>query len=299
MVIIHPFGAPDFVWNPFRGGQWWWASNDVWMSHFGAIFSVLAVAVVPCVFVFRKGGARVERNAASLAALAIYLLVLPLHTLPIGFFSSYARYVVFVLPVVAAWTVSPLVILVERHVGKARAVAVVVIALVAGVGMTKSFIEFGVHDAYAPLEYVATLMDHPESRMPFVRQNRAANAFDSFAGPNETVAFDLGFDAWVYPAYGAELTRNVEFLKPTSGAVVIPDDAGWIIVDRTWNIFFGNPEFVDMSKAYLLGQGKATDDDLKVYRQLRKDPRFELVYADRSQNQALFHRKPVVAAPAP
>jgi hypothetical protein len=297
MVIIRPFGSPDFVWNPFRGGMWWWASNDVWMSHFGAVFSVLIVALVPCVIVFRKTGARIERNAASLAALAIYLLVLPLHTLPIGFFSSYARYVVFVLPVVAAWTVSPLVMRIDLRAGRARAPALVAVALLAAVATTKSFIDFGLHDAYAPLAYVESMIEHPDSRLPFVRQNRAASAFDSFAGPNETVAFDLGFDTWVYPAYGAAFTRNVEFLKPTPGEVAIPDDAGWIIVDRTWNIFFGNPGFVDMTKAYLIGQGKPTDDDLKVYRQLRKDPRFELVYADRSQNQALFPRKAVAATP--
>ncbi len=263
MVVIHPFGDPNFVWNPFRGGMWWWPSNDVWMSHFGAIFSVLIVAVAPCVVVFRKRGARVERSVASLAAAAIYVLVLPLHGLPIGFFSTYARYVVFVLPVVAAWTVSPLSIVLERHLGKARALALVAVALVADVGTTKSFFDFGVHDAYAPIEYVGMMMDHPESRTPFIRQNRAASAFDSFAGPNETVAFDLGFDTWVYPAYGAAFTRHVEFLKPTSGEVAIPDDAGWVIVDRTWNIFFGHPDFVDMSKAYLLGQGKPTDDDLQ------------------------------------
>jgi hypothetical protein len=299
MVVIHPFGPANFVWNPFRGGMWWWVSNDVWMSHFGAVFSVLCVALVPCVVFFRKRGNRIERNSASLAALATYLLVLPLHTEPIGFFSSYARYVIFIVPVVVGWTVSPLLALTERLSRKLRGAALVAVSLFTAAYTVTSFFAFGIHDAYAPIEYVGFAMDHPESHVPFIRENRAASAFDSFAGPNETVAFDLGFDTWVYPAYGAAFTRKVEFLKPTSGEVAIPDDAGWVIVDRTWNIFFGNPDFVDMSRANLIGQGKATDEDLKVYRQLRKDPRFDLVYADRPQNQALFHRKPVTPAPAP
>jgi hypothetical protein len=64
-----------------------------------------------------------------------------------------------------------------------------------------------------------------------------------------------------------------------------------VLVDRSWNVFFGHPKFTDMGEARYLGLGHPTDDDLKVYRQLRADPRFALVYDDRSQNQAIFRRK--------
>jgi hypothetical protein len=52
-----------------------------------------------------------------------------------------------------------------------------------------------------------------------------------------------------------------------------------------------------MGKWQLLGRGAPSDDDLKVYRQLLADPRFELAYDDRKQNQAVFHRRGV-APPA-
>ena len=50
-----------------------------------------------------------------------------------------------------------------------------------------------------------------------------------------------------------------------------------------------------MGKAQYLGRGRPTDDDVKVYRQLRNDPRFELVYDERRYNQAVFHRLELAA----
>jgi hypothetical protein len=300
MVLSAPFSAtPYAVWNPFAGAYWWWPANDIWMSHFGALISILVVALGPCVWRYRSAGPSArERTLASLAVLCAYLLTLPLKSSPAGFFASYSRYVIYVVPLVAAWTVSPIARELEQRAGRVSArpellAAAVPLVLALGVAVYggASLWEYGVSDSYAPVAWVAYEMEHPEDRTPFVRRNRAANIFDAHAKPDDVCAIDVGFDTWVYPAYGASWTRTVDYLRPSSDDVVIPDEANWVIVDRTWTVFFGHPRFVDMGQAQYLGHGKPSPDDLKVYRQMRGDPRFELVYDDREQNQALFRRK--------
>lgn len=295
LAFLRPFAGEGFVWNPFRHENWWWLSNDVWMSHFGAVVSVLTAGLVPCVLLFRKRGSRVvrlERAAASLGVLAVYAVTLPTQMRPIGFFATYGRYVVFVVPIVVAWTVSPLLLAAAERAERIRVPVLLGAAAASAAWAAWVMLTFGVHDAYAPIEWVAHVLNHPEDRTPFVRRNRAASVFDAVADAQQTCAIDVGYDTWIYPAYGAEWTRKVEFLRPAPGDVAIPEDAGWVIVDRSWNVFFGNPGFVDMGQAWrFLGHGEPTREDLKVYRQLRGDPRFDLVYDDRSQNQALFRRK--------
>jgi len=294
MLILAPFSpVTGSVWNPFRGQYWWWAANDVWMSHFGGVFSILAVSVLPCiVWVRRRVRSPVEAGAGSLAALAAYVALLPIPARPIGFFATEVRYEILVLPFVAAWTLSPIVIELERLVGRVSGVLRIVTGLAAVTYSASAFWTYGLYDAYAPLDWVAHLVDEPGDRVPFVRRNRAASCFDLIAGPNEACAIDVGFDTWIYPAYGRAWTRRVEFLRPADGPVIIPADVDWVIVDRSWNVFFGHPKFVDMGKSQYLGRGRPSADDLKVYRQLVSDPKFERVYDDRSQNQALFHRLP-------
>ena len=304
MLVIAPFSPlASAVWNPFRGEYWWWPANDVWISHFGALFSILAVALVPCVWLYaRRGSDRAERAAASASALAAYLLTLPIQGRPFGFFAGEGRYVFFVLPFVAGWTLCPMIVQVLSFANRAR-LSRVAVPIAMGLAMAAygavAIWQFGVHDAYAPIEWVIDVFHHPDDRRPFVRRDRAATAFDAVAGPEEVCAFDVYYDTWVYPAYGRGWTRKVEFLKPSAGDVVIPDDVRWVLVDRSWNIFFGHPKFVDMGKAQYLGRGRPTDDDVKVYRQLRSDPRFELVYDERRYNQAVFHRIEPAAAPTP
>lgn len=297
MVLMAPFSSSgSAVWNPFRHERWWWPSNDVWASHFGALFSILTVLLVPSLWLWRSNPRpALERWVASLAAAADYALTLPVRSWPVGFFSTYGRYVAFVLPFIAAWTLSPISLALERLAARrAGALRLSLAAGMAALGVA-SIWQFGVHDAYAPIEWVAYMMDHGEDRTPFVRRNRAASVFDTVAGPDETCAIDVGFDTWVYPAYGRSWTRTVDFLRPAVGEVAIPERADWVVVDRSWNVFFGHPSFVDMGQARFLGHGRPSDADLKVYRQLTHDPRFDLVYDDRGQNQALFHRRRAAA----
>jgi hypothetical protein len=326
LLLAVPFSPdPNTVWNPWAHEPWWWPANDVWASHYGRAFTVLAVLVVPCVLlarlarrvrrfgtlVPRPGHGRaegddarrhdaeltVERAATSWLVFATYALTVPLHFVPLGFFSGLDRYVLFVVPVVLAWTVPPLTLAMQRQVRPSRAATLdgdVVLAVGSAALVLQTVWTFGVNDSYAPIAYVSYEREHPEDRRPFVRHNRAASLFDSIAPENATCAIDVGFDTWVYPAYGAAWSRKVIYLPRTPAATPVPisDDADWVIVDRSFQVFFGHPAFTDMGKAWLyLGRGEPTAADRKVAEQLAGDPRFELVYADVSQNQALFRRK--------
>jgi hypothetical protein len=218
---------------------------------------------------------------------------------PVGYFSSYGRYVVWIVPIVAGWTVSPAILWLDRSAGRMRVPASLMLAALVAAWSTRALFEFGVHDAYAPLEYVELQLAHPENRFPFVRRNRAASVFDANAGPREACAIDVGYDTWIYPAYGPQWTRRVDFLVPTGDRVTVPAADDWVIVDRSWNVFFGHPAFVDMGKAQWLGRGRPSDEDLAVYHQLAADPDFALVYDDRRQNQAVFHRRRAPGSGAP
>jgi hypothetical protein len=310
MLVLAPFSRnPGAVWNPFRGQYWWWIGNDVWTSHYGAVFSVCTAVLALCVWRYCRRAPSAaaaadveERAAASLAPLAAYVFTLPLVFRPRGLFCGETRYVLFVIPFVFAWTLCPLLIELfdraERAGNALRVGAQIAVGAAMGAFGAVSIWQFGVEDPYAPLDWVIYAFHHPEDRLPFVRRDRAASAFDVLAGPNDVCAIDVANDTWVYPAFGRDFTRKVEFLKPTAGAVAIPDDAQWVLVDRSWNVFFGHPKFVDMGlAARYLGRGKPSDDDLKIYRQLGEDPRFELVYDERRYNQAVFHRRKQ-AAPA-
>jgi len=290
LLLAVPFSPnPSTVWNPWAHEAWWWRANDIWTSHYGCAFTVLAVLLVPCVVltrfapriprlgVFPAAGdeARVpdrelsrERTATSLLVLVTYALTVPVHLVPLGFFSGVGRYVLCVVPVVLAWTVPPLTLVVERGVRRSRPLARfgadAVLALASAAVAAQTVWTFGVNDEYAPLSYVSYEVDHPEDRRPFVLRNRAASVFDRVAPPDATCAIDVGFDTWVYPAYGAAWTRKVVYLPRTAAEAPVPiaDDVDWVIVDRSYHVVFGHPAFTDMGKALrYLGRGAPTAAD--------------------------------------
>jgi hypothetical protein len=290
ILFMAPFGQRNWLWDPFRHARWWLPLNDIWFSSFGAVFSVLLVLLVPCALRYRPEGQRTARAVASAMALLAFALALPTYGVPDGFLTC-ARYFVFLLPFLAAWTVSPITLEIERHLPRLRPFIEIGLAVMAAWIFCVQARRYGYYDAYAPPPYVAAQLEHPDNRVPWVRQNRAATVFDRIAPADATCAIDVGFDTWIYPAYGEGFTRRVDFLPRTKGPVPIADDIDWVIVDRSWNVFFGNPGFTDMTKAYLLGRGAPSEDDMKVSLQLTADPAWELVYRDPTQNQAIFHRR--------
>ena len=111
-------------------------------------------------------------------------------------------------------------------------------------------------------------------------------------GQTSVIAIHGGYDTFVYPAYGANLSRRVLFLHaPDPTPVAIPDEARWVVVDRPWNCFFGNPNFKDFGSWHtLIGAGAPSAEDRRVFEQLEKDKRFKLIWSDLRLNQAVFRR---------
>ena len=71
----------------------------------------------------------------------------------------------------------------------------------------------------------------------------------------------------------------------------VPPTAQWVIIDRSWNAIWGNPNLTDMGKFWKYnGRGRASDQDLQLYRHLLQDSRFRLVYRNERINQAVFWR---------
>jgi hypothetical protein len=129
--------------------------------------------------------------------------------------------------------------------------------------------------------------DHPGTRVIAVDRYRAASVVDMIAGPNDTIAFDAGYGAWIHPAFGSDLHRPVRFIS----GLAIPDDAKWVIVDRGFRTVWQHERFHDLSQARLyLGGGKPLEEETRLVRQLRRDPRFRTVFVHPLRNQAVFQR---------
>jgi hypothetical protein len=122
---------------------------------------------------------------------------------------------------------------------------------------------------------------------------------DRVAGSRDRVLFDAGYDAWTYPAFGADWKRPVAFAPDGVAPVEVPDDVRWIAVDRAYRVVWGDPTFKTMAHASAhFFRGKPAPEDLRTINQLRADPRFRLVYRSFQSNQALFERRPPDQSPS-
>ena len=207
---------------------------------------------------------------------------------PVGFFEGLVRYTLFLPPLIALWTAVPLAR--ACAIASRRAAAVAVIAASSAL-LAFNAVASGLYDTYLPIDYVMGLLDHPElERSPYDVVGRAAHVVDTVAGPHDHIAFDGGFASFAYPAYGAGLTRRVTYLHAMNDATVdLGDDVDWIVIDRAWNMLFGNPAFVDFGHwRELFMRGSPAPEDTVVFEAASRDPRFKLVYRDVRTNQAVF-----------
>lgn len=291
MAIVAPLTPrPNWIWIPWRHVSWWLPENDVFFAGFGPVFSVLMLATPVAAWLGRRRGDLAGRAIPSAYLLAVAALVLPVRVQPEGFVFGASRFLVFLLPVVCGWTLSPLILALERRVARPGAVAAIASVVGAAVFARQAWV-CGVQDVSCPWGWVAYRMEHPEDRTPHAQRFRAASGLDVVAGPRDHVAVDVALDSWVYQAYGPRLTRTVTFLPRTDGPVPIPADAEWVIVDRAWNVQFGHPDFTDCSRWDLFGRGRPSPEDLKVLEQLRADPDWVLLDYKPGMNQAVFRRK--------
>ena len=291
LLLSVPFsGDVTSVWVPWRHEMWFWPHYEIFFSHYGRLFTVL-VLLVPLVWwrERRRGDPvqRRERTTTMLAALLGILIMLPAQGRPIGFFGSFPRYFAFIVPVVAAWTLPPIVEMAAAITRRMRWVIVFGLAIV----FTLEAMLCAFYDRFAPLQYTWYAWQLGGTRVIWFNAGRAASVVDRMAGPYDKIAVDGAFDTWVYPAYGAKLTRPVVFLPADATPDTIPRDAKWVIVDRSWGAIWGNPKFENFGQARsYLGKGVASPSDLRLYLALRRDPRFVLVYRSDGINQAVFRR---------
>ena len=152
-------------------------------------------------------------------------------------------------------------------------------------------IDVGRHDVFAPWPYVQWVREHPGTRVVPFDPYRAAEVVDRRAGPEDRIAMDAAFGSWIHPAFGANLSRPVDFIPAGGGAPAIPDDARWVVIDRAWNMIWQHPDFHDLSQARdFLVRGTVGATDERVMNHLRGDSRFKLIFYDPKTYQVVFQR---------
>jgi hypothetical protein len=201
-------------------------------------------------------------------------------------FASLPRYIAFILPIIIAWSVPPLLHELQSRV---PLVAWTLTGTLAA-AFAANAIDCAINDRFAPLDFVIAAAKYPGTRRVFFR-DRAGSVADRMAGPHDTIAVDGGFDTWIYPAYGAQLTRTVVFLPEGSTPDSIPPAVQWVMVDRSWNQIWENPKLTDMGKFWAyIGRGTPAPEEVRLLVALRNDPRWMMMFYDRQANNAVFRR---------
>jgi hypothetical protein len=294
MILAAPFSArSDAVWNPWDGRYWLWPRYELFTSNYGWLVTLLVLLLPFVVWRYRHrwaaGGQGRERLVGSALGLATLLLILPFRDArPIGFFSGYTRYLLFIPSLVAAGTVAPFLRELEERRKRLAAFGLMIgLALV----MAGNAFVYGSRDGFAPPGYLVWMMDHPGSREIAFRPIRAANIVDRHAGPKDHIAVAGGFESWSYPAFGADLGRRITFLPEQFSPSAIGDDVDWVIVDYAWTRIFGHPDFknLGMTDQYIF-RGPPHPEEMALLRGLAADRRFQLVWRDEHINQAIFAR---------
>jgi hypothetical protein len=289
LMLTVPFSSSEWwVWVPWRREYWFWPQYEIYFSHLGRLFTVVILVFPVTRWWFRRrGAAHNEPDVVIAAAFLAIAIMLPTQLRPVGFFGTFSRYFVFLVPFIVAATLPPLIHAASRA---SRRIAVVLVAALAIAFSTEAMLCF-VYDRFAPPEYVQYAVKNRGTRVIWFNPFRAGSVVDRYAAPGDKIAVDGAFDTWVYPAYGARLTRPVVFLPPLATPADIPADADWVIVDRSWNALWANPKFEHMGQlSSYIRKGSATPEDLRLYLALREDRSFELIYRDEISNQAVFRR---------
>jgi hypothetical protein len=185
---------------------------------------------------------------------------------------------------VFAWTVVPLAARIPERAAEA-------LLVVAALSFVAYSVSNAVNDRFAPLDFVLWAREHPGTRTIPFDQDRAASVADRLAGPNDTIAIDASYATWIQPVFGAALTRPVIFIPPGEGPPVIPKEAQWVVIDRSWSIIWEASGLRDLSEAEeMMSHGAPSEDDLRVARAVAADPHFKLEYALPVRNQLVFRR---------
>lgn len=269
---------------PWEERPWFWRRYEIFFSHLGIPFAICALLAPFAAWRLRREEGAYERGAITFAALAALALMLPVVFRPHGMFAiSLPRYALFLVPIVFAWAIAPIV--------RARPSFAIGLLIAGSLSFVIYAADNAVNDTFVPIDYVLWAKDHRGTRQIAFDSGSAASFVDRVAGPHDKIALDVSYASWIHPVFGAKLTRPVFFIPPGDGPPVIPDDAKWVMVDRSFSIVWEAPGLDDLSDARgrLLG-GSPRPEELRVRRALLRDPRFRLAYVALGKNQVVFQR---------
>lgn len=287
LLLTVPFStSPSGVWVPWRQELWFWPHYEIYFSHFGRLITLLSLAAPVVIWRFHgkvAAGRRRERAITVTAALVAIVIMLPTVFRPIGFFGAFPRYFAFVVPIISCLVLPPIVGAVSRSLSYVLLAALTSVFAIEAAVCARN-------DSFAPLDYALWASENPGTRFIYFHPYRAGSVVDRLAGADDTIAVDGAFDTWVYPAYGANLTRSVLFLPQGATPDDIPASVDWVMVDRSWDKLWSSPKLENLGKMEYLGSGTPTPDDVRLTRALRRDRRFKLVFENPRLNQAVFRR---------
>ena len=287
LLLTIPFSdTPQGVWVPWRNEAWFWPHYEIYFSHYGRLTTALVLAAPFIVWRFgtrSETGRRRERAVTVAASLLAVAIMLPTAFRPLGFFGAFPRYFAFIVPVIASLALPPLVGAVSRRLAYVMVTALTALFSLEAVICAEN-------DRFAPLEYAIWASEHPGTRFIYFNPYRAGSIVDRLAAPEDKIAVDGAYDTWVYPAYGIYRTRPVVFLPKGATPDQIPADAKWVMIDRSWDKIWSNPNLTNLGQMKYIGTGTPTVDDVRLSKALRGDRRFKLAYENPAINQAVFER---------
>jgi hypothetical protein len=197
-------------------------------------------------------------------------------------FCTFPRYLLCLPVLVVLWTVPPALGMLRRRL-PSRYVAW-------GAGLSAMAVFAGQslacfrQDVSKPLDLLVDRLQSPGA----VADVGVESALDRIAEPGDKVAFDSGYGAFVYPAYGADLKRPLLYLPRGAGRAAIPPDVKWVVIDRKWNVGWSHPGAATTREFFLPARRGESVEDLALARQLWTDPDFALAYNDPASDQWIF-----------
>src|SRR5207244_4369526 len=191
-VLLTESFSPSNTWLrvPWSEAPWPRYRYEMYYSELGVPFALCAVALPFCIW-RTKPQARREALLITAIAFATFAAILPVRYFPSGLFlMALPRFVLFVAPIVFAWTLPPLM---------RRRLMANVLVVVAAMIFVFYAVENAAHDAFVPFDYVVWASENRGARLPPHARVRAATAvLDLVAVPRDHVAMDPGTTSLLY-----------------------------------------------------------------------------------------------------
>lgn len=286
VLLAAPFSPSSMRLSvPWEDTPWFWRRYEIYFSHLGIPFS-LAVLLLPVgVALTRKSPRRNEVLVVGLVAFTSFFVMLPVVSMPHGVYTiSLPRYALFIVPVVFAAGVAPLLRMVPARLTMATTFAAALVFVAYAV-------DTAAKDTFVPLRFVSWAARHPGTRVVPFDSRRAALVADQLAGPDDVIAVYAGYGTWIHPAFGRQLSRPVELISADAREPVVSRDVRWLVVDRGVESVWSHPDFKDLSQArQFIARGRISPETQAFIDAAMRLPDFRAVYLDLPRGQAVFQR---------